>query len=77
MSRTLDHVTLDSIGGRSPTCSILIRAGFKCGGVYQVKTLKVHMVFFFPSIEFAVLFNGLKVENVYCILPQYIHNFNC
>ena len=38
------------------------------GGVYQVKTLKVHMVFFFPSIEFAVLFNGLKVENVYCVL---------
>jgi hypothetical protein len=73
MSRTLDHVKLDSIGGQAPTCSIFIRAGFKCGGVYQVKTLKVHMVFFFLSIEFAVLFNGLKVENVYCILLQYIY----
>ena len=37
MSRTLDHVTLDSIGGQSPTCSIFIRAGFKSGGVYQEK----------------------------------------
>jgi hypothetical protein len=36
MSRTLDHVTLDSIGGQSPTCSIFIRAGL-CGGVYQEK----------------------------------------